>query len=332
VLAPIRKSALESLCRRQTTAPWSLPQLVFSFCVIALISLPACSSDEHVPFVSLGAEARTDPSPEARGGPQLRIAVAPIMSAQTSATAYGPLLEYLEQKVRRETVLIQRRAYAEINEIVRIGGAEIAFVCSGAYAEGNRNFGMELLVAPVVAGNTTYRSYIIARKDLGASALSELRGKRFAFTDILSNTGFLYPSFLLKRMNEEPAGFFLKTIFTHSHDASIRALAKQLVDGAAVDSIVYEEVARREPQLVEGLDIISESDPFGIPPVVVSPGLDGKFKERLRAVFLRMADDPAAAPALDALGVGGFVIMTDRAYDSVRRMASVLHGGADPNG
>lgn len=68
---------------------------------------------------------------------------------------------------------------------------DFAFVCGGAYIDGNSEFGMKILVAPEVNGNTTYHSYIIVHNNSNYTNLIDLRGKKFAFTDPLSNSGKL---------------------------------------------------------------------------------------------------------------------------------------------
>jgi pimeloyl-ACP methyl ester carboxylesterase len=54
-------------------------------------------------------------------------------------------------------------------------------------------------------GAAVYYSYIIVPEASPVRAFAELRGKSFAFTDPLSNTGKLVPTYMLARMNETPA-------------------------------------------------------------------------------------------------------------------------------
>jgi phosphonate transport system substrate-binding protein len=263
------------------------------------------------------------------GQPQklpLRVAIAAVISPQATLEAHGPLLDYLAAKLDRPVQLIQRGTYAEINELVRSGSADLAFVCGGAYVEGQREFGMELLVAPQVRGQTTYYSYIIVPRDSTAQSFADLRGLTFAFTDPLSNSGHLAPQWLLHEIGETPETFFASTLFTYSHDNSIRAVADHLVAAAAVDSLVYDYTIARNPTDSARTRVIARAGPFGIPPVVVHPDLDSVLKSQLRAVLMGMADDPVGRAALDTLMIDRFVAVDDSAYDSIRRMAAVLRG------
>ncbi len=308
---------------------------LLSLWVLGLILplLAACNQPRH-PTVRLNVDTEGNaPAPIANPDQPrklpLRVAIAAVVSPQTTLEAYGPLLDYLALKLDRPVQLIQRNTYAEINELVRSGGVDLAFVCGGAYVEGQREFGMEVLVAPQVRGATTYYSYLIIPRDSPAQSLADLRGRKFAFTDPLSNSGHLALQWLLDEMDETPEHFFSSTLFTYSHDNSIRAVANHLVDGAAVDSLVYDYTIARDPTFSGRTRVIGKTGPFGIPPVVVHPDLDPGLKAQLRQVLLEMADDPSGQVALDTLMIDRFVPADDSAYASIRKMAAILRGWHD---
>ncbi len=280
--------------------------------------LTSCASTPEYPRVSL-VEAPQSPTPTVQGAPShLRVAIAAVISPQGTIQSYTPLLDYLARRIGQPVQLIQRQTYAEVNNLLRDGGVDLAFVCTGAYVQGHRDFGMELLVAPQVNGTTVYYSYIIVPAHSPAQRLADLRGQTFAFTDPLSNSGRLMPVYMLWQMGETPERFFGRTIYTYSHDNSIRAVAEGLVDGAGVDSLVYDYALRRDPALADRVRVIARSEACGMPPVVVHPNLDAGQKTTLRDIFLTMHQDEAGRAALADLMIDRFVPMDDRAYDSVR--------------
>lgn len=298
------------------------------------LTIAACSlalagcGEQGYPRVSLreGAETSVQRSPRVSGKIPLRVAIAAVVSPGANLDAYERLLAYLSDKVDRPVQLAQRGTYAEINRLIRSRAADIGFVCTGAYIEGQREFGMELLVAPEVRGQTTYFSYIVVRRDSTAQSLADLRGHRFAFTDPLSNTGHLAVQWALHLDGQTPETFFSSTIFTYSHDNSIRAVSAGLVDGAAIDSLVYDFVMAQTPGDRFQLKIVGKLGPFGIPPVVVHPALDSALKEQLRGALLDMTADERGRAALAPLMVDRFVRLEDSAYDSTRTMATVIRG------
>ncbi|GAB4337160.1 MAG: phosphate/phosphite/phosphonate ABC transporter substrate-binding protein [Desulfobulbaceae bacterium] len=258
-------------------------------------------------------------TPEATGN-QLRVAVAAILSPQASFTAYRDMLAYLERRLSMPVHLVQRRTYKEVNELLGENRLDMAFVCTGAYVIEGSKHGMELLVAPVVQGEPVYYSYVITRQGTGIERFTDLEGKSFAFSDPLSNTGYFAPRCMLGDRKKNPDRFFSRTIFTHSHDGSVEAVAKGLVDGAAVDSLVFDALAESEPDLVRELRIIERSAPFGIPPVVVSRAVEQETRDRLRNLLLGMHEDPEGKKILSSLRIDRFVKVDDSLYDSVRDM------------
>lgn len=252
----------------------------------------------------------------------LRLAVANVISPTGTLESYSAIVDYISEKLGRPVELIQRRTYAETNDLVRQGEVDIAFVCTSAYVIGHEEFGMELLVAPQVNQETVYYSYLIVPSESEADSMEDLKGKTFAFTDPLSNSGRLYPTFLVHQLGENPESFFRRTFFTFSHDDAIQAVANGLADGAAVDSLVFQFTLSRQPDLANQVRVIHKSPPFGIPPVVIGPQVRPQLRAELQELFLGMDADPLAANALSELDIEKFVLIGDTAYDSVRELLS----------
>ncbi len=295
----------------------------FVLCMLILLAVPGCRTGRKAPFISLKHDGNQIQAPVQEEEP-LRVAVASITSARENIIYYDELLKFLGQRLQRPIQLVQRKTYAEVNDLVRAGAVDLAFICTYSYVLGEQEFGMELLVAPVINGEMTYHSYIIVRSDSGITNFLELRGKRFAFTDPISNSGRLYPLYLLHESGLTPESFFSRHIFTYGHDNSVRSVIERLVDGAAVDSLVFYYMADREPELFEDLLIIHKSPPFGIQPVVVRPGLDPSLKEFLRDFFLTLHEDEYGSQILAHLKFDRFMPQDKSAYDSIREIAQSL--------
>lgn len=290
--------------------------------LILVTILSACTSRQE-PFIDLNALTPISPS-ASRDTLPLRVAVSAVISPQGTVESYAPLLEYIKANLGRPVELVQRSTYAEVNDLVEMGEVDVAFVCTGAYLIGELEFGMQILVAPVVNGEAAYHSWLIVPSDSPAQSITDLRGKTFAFTDPLSHTGRLYPTYLIYQMGERPETFFGRTFFTYSHDAAIQAVASGLADGAAVDSLIYTYLVQRESGLEKKLRIIHKSPPFGIPPIVVSPNIRPQLRAELQAIFLEMHKDPQGQDALAILDIDQFIILENNAYDTARDLEIFL--------
>jgi len=292
---------------------------------LVLLGLSACSNNETLPNVQLSRiPAQKLSTPYQVGDQVLRVAVAPVNSPRETLTLYQGLVTYLGQRLGRPAELLQGKTYAEINDLVRSGDVTLALVCTNAYLEGQADFGMEALVVPQVEGKTVYYSYLIVPQDSLVNSLEGLAGRTFAFSDPLSNSGRLVVVYRLQQMGERPETFFQRHIFTYSHDNSIKAVAQKLVDGAAVDSLVYDDLAIRQPELVARTRIITRWGPYGINPLVVHPRLDSALKARLRELLLTMPQDPEGQAVLAKLRVDRFVLPDETSYDSIRVMRAAV--------
>lgn len=274
------------------------------------------------------SESAGEPERSSSGDEPLRIAVAAMTSPKSTFDYYQEILVYIGERTGRPVELVQRETYQEINDLIEQGQLDMAFVCTGAYIEGHDTFGMEILAAPVVYGEPVYYSYTIVDADSAATALADLRGASFAFTDPISNTGTLVPTYLLGQLGETPDTFFGEYIYTYSHDRSIEAVADGLVDGAAVDSLIYDYMLANDDPAIEGTRILATSEPYGIPPVVVHPDLDNELKRQLRSILLEMHADTEGRAILSAIKIDRFEVIGDSAYDSVREMQAWIDENA----
>lgn len=257
-------------------------------------------------------------------GEILRVAIAGVISPTKTLDDYRELLTFLGEQLDRQVVFSLKPTYSEINALIQGEFVDLGFVCSLAYVIGEEDFGAELLVAPQLNGQTVYYSYLIVPENNPAATLADLRGASFAFTDPISNSGHLAPTYQLSLINETPVSFFSRHIFTYNHDNSVLAVAEKLVDGAAVDSLVYDQMIKDNPEIADKTRIIARWGPYGIPPVIVSPTLDPEIKRRLQDFFLEVHNSEKGRRILDELGIDKFVIVPDSDYDSIREMKKIL--------
>lgn len=252
---------------------------------------------------------------------KLRMAVASMIAPEKAVGVYMELARYLEVELGRPVELVQRRTYAETYDLLRSGTVDFAAVCTNVYVMGSKEFGLELLASPEVDGQATYRALIIAKSQSGIETFDDLRGKRFAFTDPLSTSGRIYPVSLLRERATTPEAYFSSSVFTYSHDNSILAVVDGVVDGAAVDSLVYDQWAASHPNQAGQLTVLQESTEFGSPPFVVAPHVADELHSRLQGALLNLDQRPEGLEILEGLGADRLVALPDSAYDAVRALA-----------
>src|SRR5512146_3252404 len=94
----------------------------------------------------------------------------------------------------------------EIVDLLRDGKLEFAWLCGYPYVRDRNHF--RLAGVPLYRGEPLYHSYLIVPAgDMQTRSINDLRGKIFAFSDPDSNSGHLYPEYLLAKQGLQPASF-----------------------------------------------------------------------------------------------------------------------------
>ncbi len=300
---------------------------VMALLVVHIVAVTGCGKKAPVridPAVTehIDAIAKTDVRP-------LHVALGAVHTPSEGFTYYQQLLSYVGTRLGRRIECVERTDYAEVNSMLKSGEVDMAFVCSQPYVDGKEEFGLELLVAPQMRGKTEYYSYIIVPLDSSATSLADLKGKTFAFSDPMSNTGQLAPSYALSLQGETPDTFFAKYIYTHAHDKTLKLVAGRVVDGGAVDSLVWEYGKQKNSKYISQTRVVERLGPYGMPPVVVRKGMDPATKAKLRKIFLATHEDKIGADVLAGMMIDRFIEIDDRAYDSIRQMKTALAQQSD---
>ncbi len=290
------------------------------FIVIALAALSASCRDE-VAVLNFAERVPTRAAVARPSRQQLRVAIAAMISPKETAAQYEKVVSELGKALKEPTSLVHGRTYGHVNELFDAGKLDLAFLCTGGYlALKKRTPGVTVLAVPQVDGKTTYESLVIVRVGSPATRFADLRGAAFAFTDPLSQTGYLYPASRVKQLGETKDSFFSSYTFVGSHDRAIRAVQGGQRSAAAVDSLVFRYFAKHAPDRVRGLRVLERSPAFGMPPVVASARIPAARQRRWRSALLQLHRRASARDALRALGIDRFVTPRPSLYRTAREL------------
>lgn len=288
---------------------------------LVFLWISGCSGDSGYKPVDFSQTVQIEhPIVHTAGLPELRVAVAAMISPKETFSYYQELLDFIGKNLGVSIQLIQRKTYAEVNELFPKRQIDLAFICTGPYALGKGIYGFEALATPIVRGRPFYQSYLIVNNSSSAKSLEDLRGQEFAFTDPESNTGSLVPSYWLSEIGENANSFFKRFTYTYSHDNSIMAVAKSLVAGAAVDGHKWEYYNHRNPYYTSMTRVIKKSIPFGSPPLVSSVYLSEPLKEKIRHLMFSMHEQDDGKHILNKLMIDRFAKPEEEWYQPVREM------------
>ncbi len=229
---------------------------------------------------------------------------------------------YLEAATGARVQFVQRGVYSPIIDGLRAGQIDVAWICGFPYVLHAREF--HLLAVPLWRGRPLYQSYLIAGSHSAATALADLRGRSFAFSDPLSNSGYLYVRYLLAQQKQRIDDFFGRSFFAHSHPNVVEAVAEGLAEGGAVDGYVWEVLAQVMPALTQRTRVLQRSPHFGFPPLVAGAHVEAASRARVQQALLAMHEAPDGRAVLAELRLDRLDAGKPALFDSIAEMARTV--------
>lgn len=277
----------------------------------------------------------SSPQPLGSPGRPVRMAFVPSLDAQTVLASAEPLAAALTRETGLHFEVSVPTSYTAVIEAMGAGQVDVAWLATFAYVLAHDRYGAEVILTTVRQGSKTYRSQIVARADSGIRTLQDLRGKKFAFVDSASASGFLYPVALLAKNGIDYKTDFAETVNAGGHDKVIIAVYNRQVDAGATFGNSVETgaptdartlVASTIPDVMERVVPIAVTDPIPNDTVSVRRGLDPEVTAQIRSGLLRLSASPEGQKLLrDLYNINGLAEATDADYDSVREAARVLN-------
>ncbi|MDH3595247.1 MAG: PhnD/SsuA/transferrin family substrate-binding protein [Rhodospirillales bacterium] len=164
-----------------------------------------------------------------------------------------------------------------------------------------------------------YSSAIVVRADDPARELGELAGRICAVNNRASQSGCNALRHAVARYAVQ-GRFFARVVETGEHLASLTAVAGGRADVAAIDAVTFALVTACRPSAVSGLRILGWSEQAPGLPYVTRADAGADRLARLREGLQAAMDDPALAPAREALLLTGAEPLPAAAYDGIDEM------------
>ena len=171
---------------------------------------------------------------------------------------------------------------------------------------------------------TSYRSAINVRVDSSFKSLADLTGKRFAFVDPASASGYLFPYVMLTEAKLNPERD-MRTIFAGSHDAAIVAVYKKDVDASSTHDNAIPDAKRELPDVDQVVRVLAYSSPIPNDGVAVRRGLPEDLVVKIQNAFVDLGKSADGVQRLDALyNVVGYARSDGSEFGVIRRTYQIM--------
>ncbi|QLY27466.1 phosphate/phosphite/phosphonate ABC transporter substrate-binding protein [Bdellovibrio sp. KM01] len=219
--------------------------------------------------------------------------------------------------------------YAGLVEAMKNKKVDFAFFSSSTYVFAEKQAQAKVLLKKVWH-EPYYYSAIIVPASSKIKKLEDLKGKKIAFVDEQSSSGYLYPKMALRNKKIEDKD--IKVQFTGNHQASIKALESKEVDAAAVFS--DDEKGKQGAWIKFGdpktkVRILWMSSPIPNDPFCVRQDFYDEYPKVTHDMMFALIDilEQSADKNTysEILGSRDLMPATSKQYDPVREMVKALN-------
>jgi len=151
----------------------------------------------------------------------IKVLFVPSVSAEEIIAGGEILKQNLEEATGLTFEVSVPTSYAAtINEMCASPGDTMGFIPAQAYVLANELCGVDVALKAKRFGYTEYWSEFITQRDSGIETIDDLAGKKWAYPDAGSTSGFLVPSGIFKSQGIEPGESFE----AGGHTGTVRAV------------------------------------------------------------------------------------------------------------
>ena len=238
--------------------------------------------------------------------------------------------DYLEKATPYKFEVGIPQSFIAVVEAFGTKKADVAAINTFGYILAHDKYQAEARITVLRHGASTYQAQFIAKEGGSIKTLADFKGKKIAFVDPASTSGYLLPLKVLKDKNYEPS----ETVFAMKHDSVVSMIYQGQVDGGATFySPPFEgkiQDARRlvltqYPDVEKKVKIVELSEPIPNDPIIFRKDLPEEMKLKIIEAFMSFVQTPEGKASFEKIyGVTELKTATDADYESVRAMLKTL--------
>lgn len=239
-----------------------------------------------------GANNAPDKEKAAATKKVLRVGLVPNQAPDQMKAKYEPFKKYLADKLGMEIEFFVANNYAGVVEAMASDKLDMAYFGGLTYIQARQRAKVHPIVTEVDSETKTtkYYSLIIVPADSKVKTVADLKGKTFAFGDVSSTSGSLYPRIMLDKAGLKVPDDFANVIYTGKHDATALAVQNGKVAAGGLEGRILNKLIADGKIDKSKIRILTKSDFIEGYPWVVQDSMDKELEDKIADAFLTMDD------------------------------------------
>ena len=278
-------------------------------------------------FSIVGCSTKTETKKEEK---VIKMGFVPLKNSEKLVEDLKPISDYLSERLGVKVEAFTASNYIGVVEGLGSGSVDFGIIppFSSLLAQKQSN-AKPILTSKGKTGKPGYTAELYVRKDSGIKSLQDVKGKKVAFVDPSSSSGYIYPGAMLVN-----AGLNLdKDIsyqFSGGHDKSLQLLLNKDVDVIATFDGVEDRYAKDFPQAKTDIQKLASSDMIPGVMVTTSSKMDKVLQEKLEKALRDIEKDPKMKELFTKMfSITGFTDVDQDTYKKVEATAKVMNVDLD---
>ncbi|MDO4753867.1 MAG: phosphate/phosphite/phosphonate ABC transporter substrate-binding protein, partial [Bacillota bacterium] len=194
----------------------------------------------------------------------------------------APLEEMLSKEMGIKVKAFTATSYVAVVEGFGSGAVDFGLIPPFASVHASEEFKAKpILVVVKKNGSTTYKSQLLVRKDSGIKTLEDIKGKKVAFVEAGSTSGYLFPAALLKEKGIDLEKD-IQYLYAGGHDKALQLLLNGDVDVAATFADARTRYAKEFPDAVDVTEVLEYTQDIPGVSITVSSKMDEETVKKLK--------------------------------------------------
>ncbi|SHH35139.1 phosphate/phosphite/phosphonate ABC transporter substrate-binding protein [Sporanaerobacter acetigenes] len=256
----------------------------------------------------------------------IRMGFVPMKDGDSLIESVEPLTEMLSKELGVKVEGFTATNYVGVVEGLGSGQVDFGFIPPFAYVLANEESNAEVILTALnKSGEAKYRSQFLVRKDSDITSFSDIKGKKVAFVDPSSTSGYLFPgAHLIKEgINIEKD---IEYVYAGGHDKALQLLLNGDVDVATTFVDARDRYKEDFPEAMEKTEVLGYTDYIPNISVTVKGDMEEELKDKIKVALLNIAKTEEGSELLKTLfNMYGFEEATDSDYDIIRTTAKTMN-------
>lgn len=238
--------------------------------------------------------------------------------------------QHLEKETGYKFKIEIPHSFVAVVESFGSNRADVASINTFGYLMAHQKYGAEARLTVLRHGAATYQAQFVAKNDGSIKSLADFNGKKLAFVDPSSMSGYLLPKKVLNDRGIKPS----EEVFAMKHDSVISMIYQGQVDAGATfysppfDGTIQDArrlVKTQYPDVEEKVQVVELTEAIPNDPVIFRKELSEEMKTKIVNAFVSFVATPEGQKAFeDVYGVTGLKPATDADYEPIRVMLKTL--------